>query len=298
MKDLVGLVYNSKLTDARDLVDALVDALGLRDRCWISSTATIDEQADKLGDTSLALVVGGDGSILRTVRVITPHAIPIVGINMGRVGFMTELRVDEAVEKLPMYLNGDTLVDERMMLTASVVSAEGDVPRTTIHALNEIVVGRGSVGRLQDVTAAVDGAWLTSYRADAVIVATPTGSTGYALSAGGPIMYPSTQVILIQPVAVHTGLRDGLILHGDSVVELVPSDSEQAILVVDGFEDVDLVEGDRVCIERSSHVTRFLRARPSSSFYATITQRLGVVHRSEQVKSQMSSEATWSQSEH
>ena len=296
MKNLIGLVYNSKVRETRDLIDTLVGSLGIGDRCWISSAAAVGEQAEKLSDTSVAVVAGGDGTILRTVRVLAPHAVPIVGINMGRVGFMTELRVDEAVEKLPLYLSGDQRVEERMMLAASVLPADGGEPRATLHALNDVVVGRSSLGRLQDITTSIDGAALTSYRADAVIVSTPTGSTGYALSAGGPIMYPEVRVILVQPVAVHTGLRDALVLEGDSVVELTPSDGGHSALIVDGFMDRELARGEQVRVERSSYVARFLRAGPANSFYSTLTQRLGMVYRSEQAKADVRPEATWSPS--
>ena len=114
--------------------------------------------------------MGGDGTILRTVRVIAPFGVPIVGVNMGRVGFMTELRVDEALERLPDYLNGRTRVEERTMLKASVAQDGAGAPSVEISALNDVVVSRGGVARLLDVDAFVDGAPLTSYRADAVIV--------------------------------------------------------------------------------------------------------------------------------
>lgn len=277
---LVGLVYNSQLPDAARLVHTLVESLDLQERCWVSSTVEIGAVDDRLASTSVVVTVGGDGTILRTVQVAAPAAVPVVGINMGRVGFMTELKVDEALDKLPMYLNGELRVEERMMIQAAVVSEGKGEPRVTWHGLNDVVVGHGGIARLSDIETTVDGKPLTSYRADAVIVSTATGSTGYALSAGGTILYPEARVMLLQPVAAHTGLQDGLILPEESVVELRAIDGHEAMISVDGFQETTLEPGDKVTVKRSPHVARFLRAQPPSAFYATLTQRLGMAYRS------------------
>ena len=282
VRNLVGFVYNSQIPEAAGLVDTLVKSLSLGEGCWVSSAAQIGDVRDRLDSTSLTVVVGGDGTIISAVRVTAPFSVPIVGINMGRVGFMTELSVDEAVEKLPMYLSGGLRVEERMMLHASVVSNSKEAPRLSQHALNDVVVGRGVVARLLDIDTTVDGVPLTSYRADSVIVSTATGSTGYALSAGGPILHPEASLMLLQPVAAHTGLRDGLILPENSVIELKARSGHQAMLSVDGFLDTDISTDDKVTITRSPHVARFLRAHPPSTFYAALTRRLGLVYRLEQ----------------
>ena len=280
MEDLIGFVFNSRVDQASAMVDTLVHSLSLGSRCWTSPATDVENMRDRLGNTSLLVVVGGDGTILRTVRVSAPFQVPIVGINMGRVGFMTELEVSEAVDRLPVYIDGVMRVEDRMMLEASVFSDSGGESRITHHALNDVVVGRGNVARLLDIDATVDGVPLTTYRADAVIVSTATGSTGYALSAGGPILYPETRGMLVQSVAAHTGLRDGLILPEESVVELKAATGYQAMLSVDGFLDTTLNERDRVTIRRSPHVARFLRANPPSAFYSALARRLALVHRS------------------
>ena len=277
---LVGLVYNSQLPDAARLVHTLVESLDLQKRCWVSSAAKIGDVDDRLESTSVVVTVGGDGTILRTVQVAAPAAVPVVGINMGRVGFMTELKVEEALDKLPMYLDGKLRVEERMMIQAAVVSEGKGEPRVTWHGLNDVVVGHGGIARLSDIETTVDGKPLTSYRADAVIVSTATGSTGYALSAGGTILYPEARAMLLQPVAAHTGLQDGLILPEESVVELRAKDGHEAKISVDGFQETTLEPGDKVTVKRSPHVARFLRAQPPSAFYATLTQRLGLAYRS------------------
>ena len=272
----VGLVYNPEVSEAAEHVEMLVRSLGLGSTSWTHSVDDVDEIREALGNTSLLVVVGGDGTILRTVRVSAPSEVPIVGINMGRVGFMAELFVDESVEKLPAYLEGQVRVEERMMLEATVSTAQDSYPKASMEALNEIVVGRGSVARLHEITTTIDGVLLESYRADAVIVATATGSTGYGLSAGGPIIYPESDVILVQPVAAHIGLRDGLVIPGDSVIELTVCNGHPAALSVDGFLDSSLGHQDKVTVKRGPHKARFLRANPPSSFYNSLSRRLGL----------------------
>ncbi len=274
VRDLVGLVYNPRLPEAARFVDGIIESLGLKKRSWVSAATDLGGMGDKLEGTSLIVVAGGDGTILRTVRVIAPLSIPIVGVNMGRVGFMSELRVGEAVEKLPMYLDGGLRIEERMMLEAYVESGPDRTRRLEHHALNDVVVGRGAASRLVDIATTVDGRPLTTYRADAVIVCTATGSTGYALSAGGPITYPEGRVMLVQPLAAHTGLRDGLVLPEEAVVELKAARGRRVTLSVDGSLDTALEADDKVTIVRSPYVARFLRADPASDFYADLTRRL------------------------
>ena len=279
-RNLIGLVYNSRLPDAAGLAKALVKSLGIEDRAWVSTAGSVGEMRDRLESTGLIAVIGGDGTILRTVRVIAPYSVPIVGINLGRMGFMTELQEEEAAEKLPAYVDGSLRVEERMMLEASVTSGSDGTPRLTLHALNDAVVGRSGTAQLLDIETSIDGVPLTTYRADAVIVSTATGSTGYALSAGGPILYPEARLMLVQPVAAHTGLRDGLVLPADSSVELKASNEHQATLSLDGFPDMTLEVGDRVTIRRSPHLALFLRAHAPSTFYAALMRRLGLIYRS------------------
>lgn len=273
----IGFVYNALVEEAPALIESLVADLGLRSRAWVSSAFEIDARADKLPDTAMVVVAGGDGTILRAVHAIAAHSVPIVGVNMGRVGFMSELRVEEAAERLPAYLNGSVRVEERMMLRATVADGRGGHIMTA-DALNDVVVGRGGVARLLDIDTVVDGEFLTSYRADAVIVSTPTGSTGYALSAGGPIFFPEAEMMMLQPVAPHTGLRDGLVLPHDTVVRLSATDGKHASLSVDGMADVELEPDFRVTIRRGPHRARFLRANPRTAFYTQLTRRLGLVY--------------------
>lgn len=259
------------------MTKAIVSSLDLkRGDYWLSSAGCLAAMSDRLPQTRLIIVAGGDGTILRVVRIIAQYGVPLVGINMGRVGFMAELKIDEAIAQLPEYLSAanDMRVEERMMLEVSVQRPSEAAPRLTLHALNDAVVGRGGIAHLLDIDAVIDSVRLTAYRADAVIVSTATGSTGYALSAGGPIMYPETKAMLIQPVAAHTGLRSGLILPDYAHIELRASNDHQAVLSVDGFTDTRLAPDDVVAIRRSPYVTRFLRSHAPTTFYAALTRSL------------------------
>ena len=162
------------------------------------------------------------------------------------------------------------------MLQASVALAGGGKQRTIGHALNDDVLTRGAVARLVDIDTRIDGVLLTTYRADGLIAATPTGSTGYALSAGGPILHPEALEMLIQPVAAHMSFHTGIVLSRDSVIELSVSGGHQAVLSVDGAGDTAVDKGEVVVIRRSPHVALFLRKDPAAAFYSTLTERLGV----------------------
>ena len=160
---LVGLVYNAMVPEARKLVDSFRDSLGLTGRSWLSTAEPIDVGDDLLSRTEAIITAGGDGTILRAVRMAAPHSIPILGINLGRVGFMTELSVAEAADRIPAYLEGAHRVEVRMMLQASVIGDSGE-PNIQVHALNDVVVSRGAVPRLLDIDVRVSGTPLTTYQ--------------------------------------------------------------------------------------------------------------------------------------
>ena len=270
---LIGLVHNTLLPETRRAAEALADSLG-RESCWIASAGALLDI--DLSGTSVIVTAGGDGTILRAVRAAAPHSIPILGVNMGRVGFMTELSADEAAEKIPSYLDGAHRVEERAMLRATVQPAEGESEASSTDALNDVVVSRGAVPRLLDIDVRVDGVRLITYRADGVIIATATGSTGYALSAGGPIMYPEARDVLIQPLAAHMSLQSGIVVPGESEIQLSVDSSSEFGLTIDGHTDTELTKGDIVRVERSPYVARFLRADPPAASYSSLTRKLGV----------------------
>ena len=280
---IIGIIYNSIVPEARAMSSALMKRLNLEDKGWSCSASDVDPSIPAAKDTDLIITVGGDGTIIRASKLTVPHGIPILGINMGRLGFMTELEADEALEKVPQYLDGTAWVEERSMLQVDIVPGKEQESRESLavvempfcHALNDAVVARGAVSRLVKISAYIDGAHLTDFHADAVMVSTATGSTGYNLAVGGPILSPQANEIILKAVAPHVGMAPALVLPSTALVELTVQTDRQAILSVDGSEDLELASGDGVRVKKSPYKARFLRAYPQTHFYETLTRRLG-----------------------
>jgi NAD+ kinase len=251
----------------------LVKRLNLEERSWVCSVAAVDPNMPEAKDTDLVITVGGDGTIIRAARLAVPHGIPILGINMGRLGFMTELEAHEALNKMPQYMEGTARLEKRCMLQVDIDSSiqEG----SSCHILNDVVVGRGAVSRLVKISAFIDGAHLTDFRADAVIVSTATGSTGYNLSVGGPILPPQAGEIILKAVAPHIGMAPALALPSTSLIELTVETDHQVMVSLDGYVDMELTTGDHIKVQKSPRQAHFLRADPPAHFYATLTSRLG-----------------------
>ena len=272
--DNIGIVYNPRTPDSALLLQQLVEKLGLSDSSWIVPTSGLEDESPP-SSTSLIITIGGDGTILSATQVAAPMEIPILGINLGRVGFMTELKADEAVDMVGGYLDGKARIEERTMLEAKVFSGIGEnIGSVPFQALNDVVVGRSAVSRLVHLEVSIDDAILTTYRADAVIVATATGSTGYSISAVGPILHPQSRDMLLNPVATHLGLSSALVLPTDSVVKVFLRSDYSAAFSVDGRADLDLAPGGYVEVRRSPYTARFLRAHSPSYFYSILTDRL------------------------
>ena len=205
----VGIAYNDLIPEALDLAHAIVGDLNLGSDTWILRAEDADDLSQRATGTDLVITIGGDGTILRVNRAIAPQGIPLLGINMGRLGFMTELTVPGVMEQLPQYLDGNMRVSEHSMLMATVFRRgddEGTVGEGPYHALNDVVLSRSRVSRVITVRAVIDGADVSTFRADGVILATATGSTGYSFAAGGPIVDPLSDDVVLTPLASHVGL--------------------------------------------------------------------------------------------
>jgi NAD+ kinase len=274
----VGIVYNARVPEALDLSSAIYHQLALSEESWLAPAEDLSALRQRAAGTDLIITVGGDGTILRAVQVAAPLGIPMVGINMGRLGFMTELQVDEALTKLPNYFEDEMRLEERYMLQATVTRSNGSgTPKQEgpYHALNDVVMARGSVSRVVTIAGAIDGSQLSTFRADAVILATATGSTGYNLAVGGPILDPTSDALVLKPVAAHMGLTAAMVLDHSAKVSLALEGYQPATLSFDGQDDYSLEPGDRVDLEQSPLKAKFLRANPPSYFFGTLTRRLG-----------------------
>jgi NAD+ kinase len=269
----IGILYHPKVASTQTKAEELGKFLQTQGvSAWVCSAWDGEEASNKMTGTELLLTVGGDGTILRAVQAVIPGMTPIVGVNQGKLGFLTELSNAEAEEKLPFLIAGQGWTDERAMLQAELRS-EGKEPQV-FHALNDVVVARGAIARLVNIEAAIDHNDLSLYRADAIILATATGSTGYALAARGPVMYPQSQDFLLVPVAPHLSPAYPVVVSAKSEVVLRVSTFQDATLSIDGNVNLTLVNGDSVTIRRSPYIARFRRIRQRDSFFSTLEEKL------------------------
>ena len=277
-RDMVGVLYNSQRADAKDLACKIVSDLNLGDDTLVYGVEELEkiDANDWLGKVDLFITVGGDGTILRASHMAARNGVAILGVNLGQLGFLTELRAEEAIEKIPGYLDGEVWIEERNMIEARVVTADPGGTQIVYEALNEVAIGRREVAGLSMIGVTVDDEPLTTYRADAVIVSTATGSTGYALSAGGPILHPQSEDILITPVAPHLDKSWALVLPKSARVEVSFLSQQPGALAIDGFIDVPIGYGDTVKIIKGESVARFIRGNPPSHYYAGLVRKLGL----------------------
>ena len=226
-----------------------------------------------VGDTKadLAIVVGGDGTMLTAARELVRHGVPLVGVNQGRVGFMTDIGYDDMQAGVGAILEGNYAVEERTLLDAELVRGNETVLRTL--ALNEAVIGKGSQGRLIEFDLAIDGEFIYTLRADGIIVATPTGSTAYALSAQGPILHPAVPALTLVPLNPHTLSARPVTISDRCAIEIKLVHALDARAHFDGLALADMAAGDRLLLKRSADVVRFVHP-PGYRYFATLRQKL------------------------
>jgi len=267
----VGILFQPKIEEAADLgrrLAQVVEDMGVS--TWVCSSWDEEGAGERLNGTGLIVCLGGDGTILRAVRIAGGSGVPILGVNLGRVGFMTELPVGEALDRVPAFVRGEGWIEERAMVEAAVVGRSAPA----VCALNDVVVARGERCRLIRVEARVAGEFVTTYKCDGVLVATATGSTGYCLAAGGPVLNPLAREMVLQPIAAHLSFSHALVLPPDAVVELQLRTTHQGRLSADGQVEVPLEDGDVVRVRRSESVARLARSSGPPVFYGTLMQRL------------------------
>jgi NAD+ kinase len=219
----------------------------------------------------LAVVIGGDGTMLAAARSLVRHRVPVVGVNLGRVGFMTDISHGEMQAGIGAILDGKYTLEERALLEAEIVRGHETVLRTL--ALNEAVVGKGAQGRLIEFDLTIDGEFIYTLRADGMIVATPTGSTAYALSAQGPILHPAVPALALVPLNPHTLSARPVSVSDTCRIEISLVRAVDARAHFDGLALTDMQEGDRLRLSRSADVVRFVHP-PGYQYFATLREKL------------------------
>ncbi len=220
----------------------------------------------------LIIVLGGDGTLISVARLVGEKNVPIVGVNLGRLGFLTEITRDELPEMLERLIANDYQVSDRMMLDASIHRNGKVVGKFTV--LNDIVINKGALARIIDMETSIDGRHLTSYKADGLIISTPTGSTGYNLAAGGPIIYPDINSLLITPICPHMLTNRPIMVWSRSVIEIKVSFEDDVVFFTgDGQVGRKLLPGDRVEVRRSESRTRLVSS-PSKDYFEILRTKL------------------------
>ena len=219
----------------------------------------------------LVIVLGGDGTLLSAARATAPVDVPLLGVNLGSLGFLTEVPLQSLYTMLDAIVQGRATVEHRTLMECTLL--RGDEVRGSYLVFNDAVVNKTTLARLNTYDLYIDGVFVSSYRADGMIVATPTGSTAYSLSAGGPVLVPTVEALLVTPVAPHSLTHRPLVVPDSSEIEiLLRSEEEVAYLSLDGQPGLDLRDGDRVRCRRSEHTVNLFRT--GSNFFQVLRSKL------------------------
>ena len=228
---------------------------------------------DLASKVDLIAVLGGDGTMLRTARYVAQHPVPIVGINMGTFGYLTEVNLNETYAALELILKGDFLTEKRMMLDVKIRRGKKIIGSGIV--LNDVVINRGNLSRIVELETSINDQYLTTYKSDGLIISTPTGSTAYSLSAGGPIVFPGKDLIIINPICPHTLTNRPIIFPETSDLQITLRSKENgATVTLDGQESYRISSGDVMIIRKSKYYTRLVLS-PHRSYGEILRSKLG-----------------------
>ena len=246
--------YDNSVVIEKDVYDANTDLLKHIDYA---------ERDDIPSKCDMVLALGGDGTIISAARVVGNSRVPIAGINLGGLGFLAEVAVEEIYDRLQLIQEGEYLVEERMVLKAKL----DHEPEVSYRALNDIVIERGSSTRMVSISVTVDDKFFNRYSGDGIIIATPTGSTAYSLSAGGPIIVPPHEAIIVTPLSPHSLSQRAVVIKPDSKIKVnIENASGKMLLSIDGQTSVKINNGQSIGIERADNNVRLVKWKDKSYF--------------------------------
>jgi NAD+ kinase len=276
----IGILTKPKFPDVKQILQDLVAWLRARQKEVVldaKTSALIGERSPHQKTqiaalTDLVLVLGGDGTMLNAARLVEERGVPILGINMGGLGFLTEVSVEQLYPSLEKVFAQEFSVEDRLMLRARLHRHDEHVAHATV--LNDVVISKGTLARMIEIQIAIDGQFVTRLRGDGLIVSTPTGSTAYSLSAGGPIIAPSVQGLILTPICPHTLTHRPLVIPSGAALEVtLISQDEGAMTTFDGQVGIAMIQGDGVSIRASEHRTRLIRF-PDRTYYDVLRKKL------------------------
>lgn len=277
----IGLVVNYQKDKAKETVDYLVDWFSAK-KIKVYAEGCSDKQLNKkclpypvekfLPKVDLLLSLGGDGTLLRTARLATLKGIPILGINLGGLGFLTQVGLEELEKSLARLYQGKYGLQERMMLDC-LIKRKGKKIKKLI-ALNDVVIGKGAYARIISLATYINNDYVITYSADGLVISTSTGSTAYSLSAGGPIVHPAIDSIILTPICPHTlSARPLIISENDEVKVILETEEEEVMVTIDGQEGFILEAQDEVSVKRSPHQAKLITFK-ESNFYVILREKL------------------------
>jgi NAD+ kinase len=277
----VAIVAKPDAPQARSVVAGLVEWLHARHLAVTldKETASLAPEAagaavpraEVAGHADVIVILGGDGTLLSVARAVGDLGVPLLGVNLGGLGFLTATTLEEMYPALEAFLAGKLVIEERMMLEASVRRRDRVVAE--VLALNDAVIMKSAMSRIIDFGVAVDGVSATAYRADGLIIATPTGSTAYSLSAGGPILVPTMDAVVLTPICAHTLTNRPIVLPGTQRIDVTLLTSQEVMLTIDGQVGVGLREHDTVQVRRARARVRLVRM-PRKHFFSVLRTKL------------------------
>ena len=275
----VGIISKPKIAQAADIVCGLLEWLderNLKYRCDEQTAAYADltqyySREELPEGTDLVIVLGGDGTLLSAARVVAGRNIPLFAVNLGQLGFLTSITLDELYPELERALRGEHRIAQRRMVDCELVRDDKSI--ATYSALNDVVIGKSSLARMIDLDTHVDSHFVAAYKADGLIVSTPTGSTAYSLSAGGPVIFPSVAAFCITPICPHMLTNRPVIVPDTSVISILSHGAEGTFLTIDGQVGEPMSKGDQVICRSSSKTISLIRP-PKMLFFDVLREKL------------------------
>jgi NAD+ kinase len=264
----IGFAYNPTNEAAVDVRERAAGWCRMRKiDHWAAQAQDFEKLCAELATTDVLVVLGGDGTFLRAARAVIDVDVPLIGINLGKVGFLSKAEANELEDVLARIVAGEYAIDERMALEARIMPAGGKEGGTIHHALNDIVVARGALARVCRLDVAIGPSHLATFIADGLVVASPTGSTGYSFSAGGPVVDPLSRNLIVTPIAGYLSAIRSVVVSPRQIVTCRVVDANEALVSIDGREDIPIAVGDVVEVRALERPIRLIEPKGAQPFW-------------------------------
>lgn len=271
----IGFAYNPTQDPAAELAERAAGWCRMRGiEEWQSPAGDMEQLLRQLPTTDALVVLGGDGTFLRAARAVAEVDVPIIGINLGKVGFLSKAEAGDLETVLERIATGEFTFDERMVIEGRIIRGGGQGKPEPYIALNDIVVARGALARVCRLDVSIDDTHLATFIADGLVIASPTGSTGYSFSAGGPILDPVSRNVIVTPIAAYLSAFRSVVVSPEQVVRCRVMDAHEALVSIDGREDLPIAVGDMVEVRALERPIRLLHPRGALSFWDLLRHKV------------------------